>query len=98
MWDRGFVNLKNPVIVAGAVPRDLFEVVCRKVCWAGDLKVPRGSGSMRAIKVKVKSLSRVRLIATPWTTAHQTLRPWDFPGKSTGVGAIAIKGGDIYRD
>ena len=37
-------------------------------------------------KVKVKSLSRVRLLATPWTTAHQALRPWDFPGKSTGVG------------
>ena len=37
-------------------------------------------------KVKVKSLSRVRLSATPWTTAHQALHPWDFPGKSTGVG------------
>ena len=37
-------------------------------------------------KVKVKSLSHVRLLATPWTTAHQALRPWDFPGKSTGVG------------
>ena len=37
------------------------------------------------VKVKVKSLSRVRLLATPWTTAHQALRPWDFPGKSTGV-------------
>ena len=37
-------------------------------------------------KVKVKSLSRVRLFATPWTVAHQALRPWDFPGKSTGVG------------
>ena len=37
------------------------------------------------IKVKVKSLSRVWLLATPWTTAHQALRPWDFPGKSTGV-------------
>ena len=36
--------------------------------------------------MKVKSLSRVRLLATPWTTAHQALRPWDFPGKSTGVG------------
>jgi len=28
----------------------------------------------------VKSLSRVRLFATPWT-----LCPWDFPGNSTGV-------------
>ena len=36
-------------------------------------------------KVKVKFLSRVRLLATPWTAAHQALRPWDFPGKSTGV-------------
>ena len=30
-------------------------------------------------KVKVKSLSPVQLLATPWTTAHQALRPWDFP-------------------
>ena len=37
-------------------------------------------------KVKVKSLSRIRLLATPWTAAYQVLRPWDFPGKSTGVG------------
>ena len=29
-------------------------------------------------KLKVKSLSRVRLLATPWTS-------WDFPGKSTGL-------------
>ena len=34
----------------------------------------------------MKSLSRVRLLATPWTTAHQALRPWDFPGKNTGMG------------
>ena len=33
-------------------------------------------------KVKVKSLSRVRLFTTPWTAAHRLLRPWDFPGKS----------------
>ena len=37
-------------------------------------------------KVKVKSLSRVRLLATPWTVAHQAPHPWDFPGESTGVG------------
>ena len=40
--------------------------------------------------VKVKSLSRVRLLATPWTTAHQALCPWDFPGKSTGVGCHCL--------
>ena len=34
-------------------------------------------------KVKVKSLSRVRPSATPWTAAcTRLLRPWDFPGKS----------------
>ena len=34
----------------------------------------------------MKSLNRVRLLATPWTAAHQAPPPWDFPGKSTGVG------------
>ena len=41
-------------------------------------------------KVKVKSLSRVWLPATPWTAAYQALRPWDFPGKSTGVGCHCL--------
>ena len=34
----------------------------------------------------VKSHSRVRLFATPWTVAHQAPSPWDFPGMNTGVG------------
>ena len=37
-------------------------------------------------KVKVKSVCRARLLVTPWTAAHQAPPPWDFPGKSTGVG------------
>ena len=37
------------------------------------------------VKVKVKSLSRVRLLVTPWTAASRLLCPWDFLGKSTGV-------------
>ena len=37
-------------------------------------------------KVKVKLLSRVRLLATPWTAAHQAPLSMDFPGKSTGLG------------
>ena len=42
-------------------------------------------------KVKVKSLSRVRLFATPWTEEPtRLLRPWDFPGKSTGVGCHCL--------
>ena len=42
---------------------------------------------MNADKDKVKSLSRVRLFATPWTVAcTRLLYPWDFLGKRTGVG------------
>ena len=37
-------------------------------------------------KVKVKLLSRVRLIETPGLLPTRLLRPWDFPGKRTGVG------------
>ena len=40
--------------------------------------------------VKVKSLSRVRLFAPHGLQPTRLLRPWDFPGKSTGVGAIAF--------
>ena len=41
-------------------------------------------------KVRVKLLSRVRLLATPWTAATRLLRLWDFPGKSTGVGCHCL--------
>ena len=37
-------------------------------------------------KVKVKSLSHVRLFATPWTVAYKALLSMEFSGKSTGVG------------
>ena len=49
-------------------------------------------------KVKVKSLSRVWLLATPWTAAYQAPLSMgfshgfshDFPGKNTGVGCHCI--------
>ena len=41
-------------------------------------------------KVKVKSLSHVRLLVTPWTAAHQAPLSMDFPGKSTGVGCHCL--------
>ena len=44
---------------------------------------------LQCVKVKVKSLSPVRLFATPWTAAYQA-PPWDFPGKSTGVGCHCL--------
>ena len=41
-------------------------------------------------KVKVKSLSRSRLLVTPWTAAYQAPLSMDFPGKSTGVGCHCL--------
>ena len=42
-------------------------------------------------KVKVKALSRAQLLATPWTIQPtRLLYPWDFPGKSTGVGCHCL--------
>ena len=41
-------------------------------------------------KVKGKSLSCVRLLATPWTIAYQAPPSMDFPGKSTGVGCHCL--------
>ena len=40
--------------------------------------------------MKVKSLSQVRLLATPWTAAHHAPPSMDFPGKSTGVGCHCL--------
>ena len=42
-------------------------------------------------KVKVKSLSRVRLLATPWTAAYQAPLSMDSPGKNTGVGCRCLQ-------
>ena len=39
---------------------------------------------------EVKSLSRVRLFATPWTAAYQAPPSMGFPGKSTGVGCHSL--------
>ena len=50
-------------------------------------------------KVKVKSLSRVWLLVTPWTAAYQPTRllhPWDFPGKSTRVGCHCLLRYKVY--
>ena len=42
-------------------------------------------------KVKVKPLSRVRLLATHGLQPSRPLRSWDFPGKSTGVGCHCLE-------
>ena len=41
-------------------------------------------------KVKVKSLSRVRLLATPWTAAHQAPPTTGFSRHSAGVGCLCL--------
>ena len=41
-------------------------------------------------KVKVKSLSYVQLFATHGLQPTRLLCPWDFPGKSTGVGCHCL--------
>ena len=41
-------------------------------------------------KVKVKSLSHIRLLATHGLQPTRLLCPWDFPGKSTGVGCHCL--------
>ena len=47
-------------------------------------------------KVKVKSLNRVRLLATPWTAAHQAPPSVDFPGKSAGAGCHCLLWMEYY--
>ena len=49
-------------------------------------------------KVKVKLLSRVQLLATPWTAAHQLFHPWGFPGESTGVGCHCLLRNQLYSN
>ena len=37
------------------------------------------------VKVNMKSLSRVRLLAAPWTVAYQASLSMGFPGQNTGA-------------
>ena len=47
-------------------------------------------------KVKVKSLSPVQLLVTPWTAAYQGPLSMDSPGKSTEWVAIAFSECNTY--
>ena len=44
---------------------------------------------MKWSELKWKSLSRVQLFATPWTS------PWNSPGQSTGMGSLFPSPGDL---
>ena len=41
---------------------------------------------MNLLLLLLSRFSRVQLCVTPQTAAHQAPRPWDSPGKNTGVG------------
>ena len=43
-------------------------------------------GGLVTAKLLLSHFSRVRLCAIPQTAAHQAPRPWDSPGKNTGMG------------
>ena len=59
------------------------------------LRISNSSAINTGIYMKVKSLSRVQLFATPWTVAYQAPPSWDSPGKSTGVGCHFPSPGDL---
>ena len=52
------------------------------VSWPGEFP---GLYSLLLLLLLLSRFSRVRLCATPWTSAHQAPHPWDSPGKNTGV-------------
>ena len=54
-----------------------------------------GDRSAFASKVKVKSLSRVRLFATPWTVAYQALRSMGFSRQDYWSGLPFPSPGDL---
>ena len=50
---------------------------------------------MDKVKVQVKSLSRVRLFATPWTIAHQAPPPMEFSRQEYWSGLPFLSLGDL---
>ena len=90
--------LELPVPPSSGVGPFLFQLktnpsygYCPKILWSNAPFCPlQCSFPLDSINshqcVKVKSLSHVRLFVTPWAVACRLLRPWDCPGKSTGVG------------
>ena len=84
-------------VAAAAAAKSLQS--CPTLCNPVDCSLPGFSahGSLQARtrvgchfllkwKVKVKSFSRVWLLATHGLQPTRLLHPWDFPGNSTGVG------------
>ena len=69
----------------------LWKCWVQYACKFGKLssgqRTGKGQFSFQSQFSSVQSLSCARLFATPWTVAcTRLLHPWDFLGKSTGVG------------
>ena len=59
----------------------------KTIAWMQNLRLFPGHLGK---KMKVKSLSHVQLLSTPWTAAYQAPLSMDFPGMSTGVGCHCL--------
>ena len=71
----------------GSPPGFPVPGILQQEYWSG---LPFPSPMHESKNVKVKWLSRVLLLAIPWTAACQAPQSMDFPGKSTGVGCHCL--------
>ena len=64
----------------------------RTLCSRAAVPTPEHSSphTLLRLLLLLSHCSRVRLLVTPWTAAHRLLRPWGFPGKSSGVGCHCL--------
>ena len=56
---------------------------CRDMNCDNEQSVTKGPCSSVCM---LSRFSYAQLFVTPWTVVHQSVLPWDFPGKNTGVG------------
>ena len=60
------------------------------VCWMLSVTHPMVNDIILGTDSAAKSLQSCPTLRDPMEQPTKLLRPWDFPGKSTGVGAIAF--------
>ena len=102
-WKRGFIFILFTAAAAAAKSLQSCPTLCDPtdgsppgsptpgILQARTLEwIPISLSKAWKWKTKVKSLSRIRLLATPWTAGYKAPPPWDFPGKSTGVGCHCL--------
>ena len=65
-----------------------FILYCH--CWPKIHQTGNFLTSQSVLLLLLSRFSRAQLCATPQTAAHKALRPWDSPGKNTGVGCLFL--------